>query len=181
MHPPYLSLLLLLLSSLSISSPVPKDSIPFPISTQTSTLSRIRTSAKTSSKWLCPQQQVGQVGIYDIYADQAYATNITIGTQEFLLIIDTGSSDTWVAETGFTCYNGSLNATIPEAECGFASTFTIDSSFQEIPDENFRLRYVSARPCAEVPVDCSCVTPHHISTLSDLSHFPGPDRLNRLI
>lgn len=142
MQPPYLSLLLLLLSGLSISSPVAKDSKQFPISSQLSPLSRVRTRMPTSSRWLC-NQRVGQVAIYDFLADNAYATNVTIGTQDFLLLIDTGSSDTWVVETGFTCYNGSINNTVPEADCQFASTFTVDSTFYEIPDENFHLKYVS--------------------------------------
>jgi hypothetical protein len=39
------------------------------------------------------------------YRDQVHMTKIKLGTQEFLAAIDTGSSDTWVAETGYKCNN----------------------------------------------------------------------------
>ncbi|KAJ7793290.1 acid protease [Mycena olivaceomarginata] len=37
--------------------------------------------------------------------DTDYLVNVTIGGQNFSLIIDSGSSDTWVPQAGFSCFN----------------------------------------------------------------------------
>lgn len=52
--------------------------------------------------------------------NRAYATDLTIGGQTFEVIVDTGSSDTWVIERGFVCVDGSGNV-VPESECDFGS------------------------------------------------------------
>ncbi|ROV90509.1 hypothetical protein VMCG_09823 [Cytospora schulzeri] len=56
------------------------------------------------------------------------------------VIIDTGSSDTWLVQAGFTCvdYDGSLQS---EADCYFGPTF--NGTFDEglISDESFSIEY----------------------------------------
>ncbi|KAJ7798925.1 acid protease [Mycena olivaceomarginata] len=37
--------------------------------------------------------------------DTDYLVNVTIGGQNFSLVIDSGSSDTWVPQAGFSCFN----------------------------------------------------------------------------
>jgi hypothetical protein len=58
------------------------------------------------------------------YRDQVHMTTIKFGKQEFLAAIDTGSSDTWIAETGFKCNN-------PKAfgDCRFGPTYNKTSTF----------------------------------------------------
>jgi hypothetical protein len=58
------------------------------------------------------------------YRDQIHMTSIKLGNQDFLAAIDTGSSDTWVAGTGYKCNN-------PKAlgDCLFGPTYNKTSTF----------------------------------------------------
>lgn len=63
----------------------------------------------------------------------AYAGTTTIGGQDFELLFDTGSSDTWVLAPGWKCYEknvtGILGEEIPQSECGFPDvTYSADSA-----------------------------------------------------
>lgn len=79
-------------------------------------------------------------GLLSLEIGEEFAANITFGNQTFLSIIDTGSSDTWVAETGFQCVD---LFDVPQTEdvCGFGTPFTPGSSFTKIADENFNITY----------------------------------------
>lgn len=70
-----------------------------------------------------------------------FLTNISLESQSFEVVIDTGNSDTWLAETGFTCVSQTDNSTLTEADCYFGAYFNADSIFSEIPDENFNITY----------------------------------------
>lgn len=70
-----------------------------------------------------------------------YATSITLGTQTFTVILDTGSSDTWVVEKNFTCLGSTAGSTADESDCGFGDTYTIDSTFKQIEGEEFSIGY----------------------------------------
>lgn len=140
----HLHLLLSLFALSSISSPVARRRASPPISSHVSHLTRARSTIRTSSKWL-QNQLVGQTVLDSLNFDERFAVDITVGTQDFTVAFDTGSSDTWLAGTGFTCINQTTGDTVPEADCQFGSTFTPDSTFQQIPGENFRIRYVSSR------------------------------------
>lgn len=66
---------------------------------------------------------------------------IIIGNQVFSSVVDTGSSDTWVAKTGFKCADLKTYKNIPENECGFGLTYTISPSFKRIRNVNFNITY----------------------------------------
>jgi hypothetical protein len=72
-----------------------------------------------------------------------FTTQVQFGTETFEQIVDTGSSDTWMIETGFTCINFTegVGSTAPESACGFGPTYTITDTFEQIPDENFNIFY----------------------------------------
>ncbi|KAJ7798928.1 acid protease [Mycena olivaceomarginata] len=53
--------------------------------------------------------------------DTDYLVNVTIGGQNFSLIIDSGSSDTWVPQAGFSCFN-LTGSPVPQTTCNFGST-----------------------------------------------------------
>ncbi|KAJ7027024.1 acid protease [Mycena alexandri] len=75
--------------------------------------------------------------------DYEYLTNITIGGQSFLVIIDTGSSDTWLAQKGFSCFN-LTGAPEPISTCAFGSEgfdTKLSKSFQWYPNTEFALEY----------------------------------------
>ncbi|KAF9075360.1 aspartic peptidase domain-containing protein [Rhodocollybia butyracea] len=80
--------------------------------------------------------------------DDNYLVNVTIGGQEFLLIADTGSSDTWVPQLGFTCFNASNNQPIPQSasSCDFGTggfNTSASPTFQVDPDVNFNNTFKS--------------------------------------
>ncbi|KAJ7861691.1 acid protease [Mycena olivaceomarginata] len=53
--------------------------------------------------------------------DTDYLVNVTIGGQNFSLVIDSGSSDTWVPQAGFSCFN-LTGSPVPQTTCNFGST-----------------------------------------------------------
>lgn len=79
--------------------------------------------------------------LISLFEGEEFVTYITFGTFEFEAIVDTGSSDTWVVETGFQCENMTTGAYIPEDECYFGPPYTIESTFQQIPNQNFNITY----------------------------------------
>jgi len=79
--------------------------------------------------------------ILSLEVGEEYATEITFGTQTFEAIVDTGSSDTWLVETGYSCVNYTTNAPLPESGCGFGPTYTPGSTFSEISGEYFSIEY----------------------------------------
>ncbi|CAK5265162.1 unnamed protein product [Mycena citricolor] len=77
--------------------------------------------------------------------DKEYLVNITVGGKPFQVILDTGSSDTWVAHTNFSCFNLTC-ASIPASACDFGpATFDPSASptFTVFPNATFFVRYGS--------------------------------------
>ncbi|KAF7326791.1 Acid protease [Mycena sanguinolenta] len=75
--------------------------------------------------------------------DEEYLTNFTVGGQPFSLIVDTGSSDTWVPQIGFNCFDLDGNP-VPETTCAFGTPgFNIKASktFQPFPNVSFNITY----------------------------------------
>ncbi|KAJ7308516.1 acid protease [Mycena albidolilacea] len=75
--------------------------------------------------------------------DQEYLTEVTVGGQTFTAIVDTGSSDTWLINKDFKCFN--LTG-FPESTetCGFGSAgfdTNASSTFQSFPKVSFNISY----------------------------------------
>jgi Eukaryotic aspartyl protease len=58
-----------------------------------------------------------------------------------LLFLDTGSSDTWVAERGLQCLNGTDNTISPQDYCTYNKTYNISSTFKQISNQTFGVKY----------------------------------------
>ncbi|OJJ69568.1 hypothetical protein ASPBRDRAFT_131051 [Aspergillus brasiliensis CBS 101740] len=80
-----------------------------------------------------------------VYHDQGLIANVTLGDQELALILDTGSSDTWVVSKGFICADPSTLSEVDEEACGFGVTYDSERSLtaKSVTDENFRIHYGS--------------------------------------
>ncbi|RAK97350.1 acid protease [Aspergillus ibericus CBS 121593] len=83
----------------------------------------------------------GSSSLISLFEGEEFATSITIGSDSFDVIVDTGSSDTWVVEKGFTCIDLDTGRTTSESSCDFGSTWTVESSFKEIQGEEFAIEY----------------------------------------
>jgi hypothetical protein len=71
-----------------------------------------------------------------------FDVNVTIGGQTFPLLVDTGSSDTYVVKSGFQCVNRTDGSTLTQAACLYGpATYSTSSSYSEIPDEFFGVQY----------------------------------------
>lgn len=63
------------------------------------------------------------------------------GNQSFNVVIDTGSADTWLISTSFTCLDPSTSHTVAESVCAFGPSYTLSPTAIEIPSENFNISY----------------------------------------
>lgn len=140
----YHRLLLLCSPLLSSAPPVVKKAPPFPLARQLSRLTRAHISVRTSSKQLqC--QLFGQSELYSLDCDSQFLVNVAVGTQEVALVLDTETSNTWLAGIDFTCVNITANDTLPEMVSGFWSLVTPEATFQPIANGTFAIIYVSSR------------------------------------
>lgn len=71
----------------------------------------------------------------------SFIASIEFANEMFQVIIDTGSSDTWLAETGYQCVDATTQALRPESYCDFGTLYNVSSTFKQIPNENFNIEY----------------------------------------
>jgi hypothetical protein len=70
-----------------------------------------------------------------------FDVEVLFGDEIFYIEVDTGSSDTWVVQTGFTCINRTDNSVLLEAQCNYGSAYNINSSFHQIQNQTFGVKY----------------------------------------
>jgi hypothetical protein len=90
------------------------------------------------------QRQVGGTGYQNItpattYGTQ-YALDVTFGGVPLSLLLDTGSSDTWIVQEGFRCVDYA-DEDVDEATCGFGPAYPGDFQYGAIPDEHMYIQY----------------------------------------
>jgi hypothetical protein len=69
-------------------------------------------------------------------------TDLAFGSQSFKVLLDTGSSDTWLLSSEFTCLIG--KAPQPQSECNAGPLYYIDGNFTEIPGQKLHAQYSRA-------------------------------------
>lgn len=67
-----------------------------------------------------------------------YLADITFGTQAVKVILDTGSSDSWLIQKGFKCTDANGNSQ-SAATCNFGPAYT--GTITQTPNENFKISY----------------------------------------
>ncbi|KAI1408187.1 acid protease [Hypoxylon sp. FL1857] len=71
------------------------------------------------------------------YAVQAVFNGVTMN-----LVVDSGSADTWVRGSNFSCKRGhGLNNTVPEEYCALGPSFAGNFTGKPIPGQHFAIRY----------------------------------------
>ena len=88
---------------------------------------------------------VGQASVKSIQQSSVnlvYTTNLKVGNENFVVTIDTGSSDTWLVSTGFKCVSKGRKTPIADQRCKFGKTYNKSSTFARIPNRHFNTSYV---------------------------------------
>lgn len=71
----------------------------------------------------------------------SYVTDIHFGDQgPFKVIIDTGSSDTWLVGQNYRCLDEDLKR-VDKSECRLAQGYAASSTFTQTPDVHFAIQY----------------------------------------
>ena len=74
---------------------------------------------------------------------RVYMTNITLAGRPYTLVIDTGSSDTWIATTTFQCLEKETQRLTTQAKCKFGTLYdrTDSPTFEPIQGHGFSVNY----------------------------------------
>ncbi|KAF7957851.1 hypothetical protein EAE96_003420 [Botrytis aclada] len=70
-------------------------------------------------------------------------TELEVEEQTYPVVIDTGSSDTWIVKPNFTCLNYGTGAPTSQSACLFGPGYAPDSGFKPIPNQHFNTTYAS--------------------------------------
>ncbi|KAM0723746.1 hypothetical protein Q7P37_000736 [Cladosporium fusiforme] len=78
-----------------------------------------------------------------IAGGSVFLAPITIGGQEFNVVIDTGSSDPWIATKDFECYDRYTGEALEEAACYFGPVYDPSTSptYRNYPQRTLNLSY----------------------------------------
>ena len=124
---------------------------PSPNAASPNVLALTRRSGSLSAAYLASIRKGNQVnGVYgvtpltSVEQGQVFLTGIEFGSESFQAVVDTGSSDTWLAETGFSCYDVATGNSEPESYCAFGPPYNVSSTFKQIPNENFNISYADS-------------------------------------
>lgn len=78
-----------------------------------------------------------------ISGGSVFLAPVTIGGQDFYVVIDTGSSDPWIADKDFICIDPTTDEQIEEQYCFFGPLYDKEasSSYEKLPDRSMNLSY----------------------------------------
>ncbi|KAK0727983.1 aspartic peptidase domain-containing protein [Lasiosphaeria miniovina] len=77
------------------------------------------------------------------YHDVEYLADVKVGNHKYSLIIDTGSSDTWLVKEGFQCLDANHHV-VNQLLCNFGPKYKGDFPDGQIPGQHFNISYGSA-------------------------------------
>ena len=104
------------------------------------------TCAASASTILPLRRRAQSSNAVQLTATQAatvFDVEVKFGNQSFLLELDTGSSDTWVVQTGYECFNATDDTQqLPQQACTYANaTYDISPTFEQIQNQTFGVQY----------------------------------------
>lgn len=71
-----------------------------------------------------------------------FATSVEVGGKEYEMVIDTGSSDTWLPKQNFQCVQIGTGDIRSQSDCRLASTYTPSSTFRALQNLNYHVQYL---------------------------------------
>lgn len=123
------------------SSRTPSKSSPYTLSLTKRSMKGLNT--RSAAHHLKKRGQASSSGTLEALLNGTeYVTSIMFGNQTFDVVVDTGSSDTWVPQAGFRCYDQDTHDSVPTGKCGFGpELYKPSSTFKRIPGEEFYVSY----------------------------------------
>ncbi|KAF5879339.1 putative pepsin (secreted protein) protein [Botrytis fragariae] len=70
-------------------------------------------------------------------------TELEVEGQTYPVVIDTGSSDTWIVKSNFTCLDYGTGVPTSQSVCLFGPGYAPSSGFNHIPNQHFNTTYAS--------------------------------------
>jgi len=113
---------------------------PLEVSKNIISLHKTDVSAASSQRLHVAVRANGAAHLIPTEGAVGYAVNVDFAGTTLQLILDTGSSDTWVASSSLTCLD-QFGEEVPDAQCNFGPLY--NGSFPEgnVTDENFSISY----------------------------------------
>jgi aspergillopepsin I len=83
------------------------------------------------------------IGLSSIEGGQVFSAAVTVGGQDFEVVIDTGSSDPWLAVNNFECLDPNDDSSQDPEYCEFGPTYdpTRSTTYSVVSDQNFNITY----------------------------------------
>jgi hypothetical protein len=85
--------------------------------------------------------QNGTADLLSINAGSVFVAPLDAGGETFYVVIDTGSSDTWLINNEYTCVDPTDSSVIDESQCGFGPTYSVSATAKQIDNRNFNISY----------------------------------------
>ncbi|KAK1772083.1 aspartic peptidase domain-containing protein [Phialemonium atrogriseum] len=70
-----------------------------------------------------------------------YDVEVQFGNQSFILLADTGSSDTWVVRAGFRCIDKADSSELKPEDCQYGTTYDPPDNLAPVDNQTFSLQY----------------------------------------
>ncbi|PPJ60014.1 hypothetical protein CBER1_02693 [Cercospora berteroae] len=85
----------------------------------------------------------GTTPLISVEGGQVFLADVTVGGKPFQVVIDTGSSDPWLAHAGFECFDPINDARLDQSVCEFGPAYDASQSttFTPVEDLNFNISY----------------------------------------
>ena len=114
-------------------APSTEVATPLRFTSKYANLTRIKASGPGSHVSAAKRLGYGSGKARDVYYDYERAAKISLGDQSFWFLMDTGNSDTWIAQDGYQCvnYTGGLE---PDSYCNIGPGFIGKFSGGQIAD-----------------------------------------------
>ncbi|KAF2269670.1 acid protease [Lojkania enalia] len=75
---------------------------------------------------------------------RVYMTSISLARKPYTLVLDTGSSDTWIASSDFRCLSRHTDMELKQSACGFGALYDQNESlsWEKIETHDFEVKYM---------------------------------------